>query len=695
MKTIFSKVPKHTLFTSIFPLLFSIVFVLLIWQITQVSFKPPGYFTFSLDKAALYVDADGYCKDSVPDGLPSEEVVPETVQQALSKCVKILKEKGKSNSRPIKLPHVWHKDMEEHPEIKSGKLLYRFEMELGAPVTDLWAIALPAVSQNTAVFLNGTLLGWGGSFERPVVRNATRPQIFTIPVGMLKYVNNDKQDKVNKQEKNNNLGINEFDIYVISQPAKKGFLEKVYVAPIEILKSKFNNYHTFRYTLSWMISLTVIVISLFMFILWNYRRQDTEYGLFALGGLFWVIHTLNQFVVDIPFSSKVWEGLIYSSAGLLALTSVFFIHRLLDKKHPKHEKSLLIGVFVLSVLMLVLPTNSWLYLAVFSIGSLISVIIAFYVFFITVVYALKVKKIEWYALALSLGVIAEFGVYDLMIILDLRPIYKGQLLHFGAPFILFSFAWILLQRFVETIKKAEKYNHDLKLLNQTLENRVEDRGNKIKESYETIRLLGQEQVLLQERSRIMRDMHDGIGVYLTSMLRHLKNDTVDKEQLGEAAHSALNDLRLMIDSLGSASTDLPAMLGMFRTRISVALKSCNVELKWHVEELPAVTDFGPERALNLLRILQEAVTNALKHSDADSILLSACSEPFDSNSCLIKIKIIDNGQGFNADSANGNGLKNMRYRAKKINAELKINNSEKGTSVTIVLPLSTSCERDK
>ena len=151
----------------------------------------------------------------------------------------------------------------------------------------------------------------------------------------------------------------------------------------------------------------------------------------------------------------------------------------------------------------------------------------------------------------------------------------------------------------------------------------------------------------------------------------------------------------MIDSLGSASTDLPAMLGMFRTRISVALKSCNVELKWHVEELPAVTDFGPERALNLLRILQEAVTNALKHSDADSILLSACSEPFDSNSCLIKIKIIDNGQGFNADSANGNGLKNMRYRAKKINAELKINNSEKGTSVTIVLPLSTSCERDK
>ena len=248
--------------------------------------------------------------------------------------------------------------------------------------------------------------------------------------------------------------------------------------------------------------------------------------------------------------------------------------------------------------------------------------------------------------------------------------------------------WIMLKRFVETLENAEQYNNDLTALNKNLENRVEARGKKIKQFYETIRGFEQKQILEGERSRIMRDMHDGIGVYLTSMLRHLENDNIDKKQLSEAAHNALNDLRLMIDSLGSASSDLPAMLGMFRTRINVALNACNIELEWHVEELPTIKDFGPERALNLLRILQEAFTNALKHSNANRISLCAYSE-LDANSLsLIKIKIDDNGDGFSSNSIGGNGLKNMKYRAKKIKAELSIKSNNKGTCITIILPLS-------
>jgi signal transduction histidine kinase len=130
------------------------------------------------------------------------------------------------------------------------------------------------------------------------------------------------------------------------------------------------------------------------------------------------------------------------------------------------------------------------------------------------------------------------------------------------------------------------------------------------------------------------------------MLRHLEHDNINKKQLSDAAHNALNDLRLMIDSLGSASTDLPAMLGMFRTRISVALNACNVELEWHVEALPTIKNFGPERALNLLRILQEAFTNALKHSNATRIHLSASTELENSNEAHIKIEVLDNGAGF-------------------------------------------------
>lgn len=673
MKTYYSKVST---LTNLLPLLFSLVFIVLIWQITQVHFSPAKD-SVSLHEGILYTDVTGQCDDSIPDSLLTDDVVAESLQEVLLKCVKKLKKEGKKYSRSIQIPHEWYKDFDEYPEIKSGKVLYHFEIQQDVVADALWAIAIPTVSQNIAVFLNGTLLGWSGSFEKPVARNATRPQIFSLPSGTIKE------------------GLNEVDVYVVSQPAEKGFLDKVYIAPIEMLKPAFNDYRIFRYTLSWMISLTIAVLSIFMFMLWKNRQQDSEYGLFALGGFFWVIHSLNQFVIDIPLPAKVWDGMINMSAGLLALTSVFFIHRLLGRQYPRFEKFLLIATFSLAVLVLITPKDSWLYTAIYYFGAVTSVVVALYVFIMTAAYSLKAKKVEWYALALALGIIAEFAVYDLLIILEVRPQYKGQLLHFGAPFILISFAWILLQRFIKTLHDAEKYNRDLKVLNQNLENRVEARGKKIRQSYETIRLLGQEQVLLKERSRIMRDMHDGIGVYLTSMLRHLERDSIDKKQLSESAHNALNDLRLMIDSLGSTSNDLPAMLGMFRTRISVALNACNVELEWHVDELPPVDDFGPERALNLLRILQEAFTNALKHSDANRILMSAKVETFDKDLCLIKIKITDNGQGFKPDKKNGNGLKNMQFRAKKIKADLTIETNDDGTSVIILLPLSTSCAEDK
>lgn len=649
--------------------------MMLIWQITQVRFSPAEG-SISLHDAILYTDVSGQCEDSIPDSLFTADVVEETLPQILSKCARRLKKIEVAHSRSVQIPHEWYKDMEEYPEIKAGKVLYHFEVRFDRGTSGLWAIVLPAVNQNTAVFLNGILLGWGGSFESPVARNATRPQIFTIPDGKFRK------------------GLNEVDIYVVSQPARKGFLAKVYIAPIEMLKPAFNDFLTFRYTLSWIIALTILVLSLFMFVLWKYRRQEAEYGLFALSGFFWVIHTLDQFIVDIPFSTKVWDGIIYASAGLLALTSVFFIHRLLNRNHPKREKALLIVTFILIVLMLILPSNSELFSVVFHVGVLLEVVVAIYIFIVAASYAFRIKKIEWYALALAIGVVSQFAVFDSMIVLEHRPLYKGQLLHFGAPFILLAFAWILLQRFVKTLQTSEKYNLELKALNQDLEDRVEARGKKIRQSYETIRLLAQEQVLLNERSRIMRDMHDGIGVYLTSMLRHLEKDTIDKKQLSESAQNALNDLRLMIDSLGSASTDLSAMLGMFRTRIGVALEACEIELKWHVEELPSVKDFGPERALNLLRILQEAFTNAIKHSEASSIQLSAYSEPSNDSSCLIKIKITDNGKGFDSTGNNGNGLKNMQYRAKKIKAELEIDTNKEGTSLIIILPLLTNKEEE-
>ncbi len=663
-KAQFSQTP---LFNLLLPLLFAIVFVMLVWQVMQIRFTPIGG-SLVLSNATLFADATGQCRDSIPDSLANAAVVAESLPDILKDCVEGLRLAHNKTTRTVQIPHEWRKDIEKYPEIKAGKVLYHFEYEFMVKPQGLWAIVLPAVSQNVAVYVNDNLIGWSGSFEKPVARNGTRPQMFSIPEGEL------------------GEGSNTFDLYVVSQPATSGFLDQVYIGPTEMLKPALDDYYYFRHTLPWTIALTIAVLSIFMLFLWFYRRHETEYGLFALGGFFWLLHSVNQLVVDIPlWNTSLWNSLFYISAGLLALVGIFFIHRLLEKSYPLFEKLLLQGALALLVLLLLVP-ESWFYSALFQLANLAVLLAAFYIFVLTVIHAFKVKSLEWYALATAVGIIAEFALNDYLMVLGMRPAYEGYYLHFGAPLLLLSFMWILLKRFVSTLQQAEHYNTELKTLNVNLENRVEARGEKIRQSFETIRVLEQEQVLLEERSRIMRDMHDGIGVYLTSMLRHLENDTVDKKQLSEAAHNALNDLRLMIDSLGSASTDLPAMLGMFRTRISVALNACHVELEWHVEELPAINNFGPERALNLLRILQEAFTNALKHSEADRIRLSASSELVDDNTGHIRIEVSDNGAGFRINNKAGNGLKNMQYRAKKIKAELTINTDAKGTQITIILP---------
>jgi signal transduction histidine kinase len=660
---------KVALLNIVIPLLFAGLFVVLVWHIMQIRFQPvEGSILFP--EATLMTDTTGKCKDSIPDSLAYASVLKKSLPIILATCVEGLKLERNRHVRQVKIPHEWRKDIEDYPEIKSGKVLYHFEFSFAEKPQSLWAIALPAVSQNVAVFVNDNLLGWSGSFEKPVSRNATRPQMFFIPEGEL------------------GKGANEFDLYVVSQPAEKGFIDQVYIAPAEMLKPALGNYYLFRHTLPWTIVLTIAVLSLFMLFLWSYRRHETEYGLFALAGFFWLLHSLNQLMVDIPiiWNINLWDNLIYISGGLLSLVGVFFIHRLLDKHYPLFEKILLYSALVLLMLILFVP-QSWFYSILFDFANLVMVVVAFYIFILTAIHSFKIKRLEWYVLAAAVGVIAGFSLRDYLMIIGIRPLYEGRFLHFGAPFLLFAFMWILLKRFVDTLQTAEKYNLELKTFNKELESRVEARGEKIRQSFETIRVLEQEQVLLEERSRIMRDMHDGIGVYLTSMLRHLENDSIDKKQLSDAAHNALNDLRLMIDSLGSASTDLPAMLGMFRTRISVALNACNVELEWHVEELPAIRNFGPERALNLLRILQEAFTNALKHSNANRIKLSAFAEIGAMDDRHIRIEVIDNGAGFKLDITAGNGLKNMQYRAQKIKSELSIKTDSNGTCITIILPL--------
>lgn len=665
MKIIDLRIPARL---GVWPIMLLVgVCLVLGWQITTIAYQPPTEGALTRNNATVVAADPKACPASISDGLatadivvPLAEILGHCVRQSLAKL-----EQGKA----VVLPHEWRDDFDHLPDLRSGQAVYRVKVPFSTSPQGLWSLVLPATGSNPAILVNDKLIGWGGSFQSPVARNANRPLMFTIPQGLLIQ------------------GDNYFDIYVVSEPAGSGFLDRLVIGRAEVLEASYQRYHFFRSTLPQIIALVVLVLSCAMGILWFYRRQDREYGFCALGGVCWSIYTLDQFVVNIAGSYRLWDWLSVVSLGGLSLIGVFFIHRFLQQCHPRLERSLLIGLVGLALILAVVP-EAWFYGLLRFVVYPVMCFSLLYVLLFAAYEAWQVRSADLYVLVAAGSVVVLLAFYDLMVIWGFESLASGRFLHFGAPFVLLAFGWILLQRFVRSLQAMESFNAQLIELNQDLEARVEEKTHKIAQSYETIRILGQEQVLLHERSRIMRDMHDGIGVYLTSMLRQLESDTVDRQQLSHAAHNALNDLRLMIDSLGSASTDLPAMLGMFRTRISVALDACGVDLEWDVDELPALVDFGPERALNLLRILQEAFTNALKHSGATCIRLSAKTESKSKETSLIIIEVCDNGKGFNLEGRAGNGLKNMRYRAQKIKAEFAIKPSASGTCLEIGLPLA-------
>jgi Y_Y_Y domain/Histidine kinase len=197
-----------------------------------------------------------------------------------------------------------------------------------------------------------------------------------------------------------------------------------------------------------------------------------------------------------------------------------------------------------------------------------------------------------------------------------------------------------------------------------------------------------------ERERISRDLHDSIGAYANAVLY--------KTELLENEFNATERISLMSD-LKFASKDIITSL---RETVWALKKEtytgeeCLVRVKNFVQplaryyahinfkiegEAPADTQFHYTKALNLVRIIQEAVSNSIKHANATNIIITSFSEE-----SKWKLTIQDDGHGFNYEEAKmqetGNGLTNMQKRANDANFDFKIEAAAgKHTHITILV----------
>jgi signal transduction histidine kinase len=206
-----------------------------------------------------------------------------------------------------------------------------------------------------------------------------------------------------------------------------------------------------------------------------------------------------------------------------------------------------------------------------------------------------------------------------------------------------------------------------------------------------------EQALSAERERIMRDMHDGVGGQLVQALSIATNRS-ELRPMEEPLRACLDELRLIIDSIEPTEGDLASVLGTLRARMSRRLSAAGVQIHWQVEDMPALTDFGPRRILQVSRIVQEIIANALQQRLAKSITVHAYAAPASvegEKPQAVSIEFIDDGAELSTVDSQTSELHCWFRRAEEAGGCLTVLSSPAGVTMRLGLLLEVTSSKDR
>ena len=202
--------------------------------------------------------------------------------------------------------------------------------------------------------------------------------------------------------------------------------------------------------------------------------------------------------------------------------------------------------------------------------------------------------------------------------------------------------------------------------------------------------------VLQERSRLARDLHDAVTQKLFSIRAHARaaavladREPVDAarvrgeiEVIGELGAEAHAELRAVIDGLAPPDLEAAGLAESLRRYAVLAGRAHGVPVTFTAGCLPAL---GPPAEAALYRVAQEALHNALRHAGASGVTVT-----LGRTGRQVVLQVSDDGHGFAARQPSGGlGLDSMRERAAAAGGKLSIRSGAKGTVVRMTVPVST------
>jgi signal transduction histidine kinase len=562
-----------------------------------------------------------------------------------------------AGEREVALPNVL-----ETPDFagSGGRVRYRIGFELERLPDEPLAVYIPKLSLAGKVRINGLLIGTCaiGPLER--LRCLHQPQLFAVPEGA--WV----------------TGVNEIEVEVYASDRQANGLSAVTVGDAEALARGIYRYaFALRveviHPLTWL-ALCLGLISLSVALVLRGEAVHFWYGLTSIAN---ALSNLNVLVQAPPVSVELFSWFVFSTR-LVSIPLILLAFLAYFGRDTPARRRWLFGYALLAPVLVYLSGNdrmvvAALYLPLWPIG--IPLLIGM------LRWTRRELRVQDTLMTCALTMMMAAATHDyLRFALDVR-FENVYLVAYASISTMLVMGALLVRQLVTALKDSRE-------LTATLEQKVAEREAALVVRFERVRELEQSSARMEERERLLRDMHDGIGSQLASARVQLRSGELSARQAATVIQECIDDLRLLLDVSGNDGGSLEDALADFRFRLDRRLEPAGIAPRWRIA-LDGMPVLETDTLLQVMRIAQEAIANALRHADARLLSISAV---WHEKRGELALGVRDDGRGIAVDPppVPGRGLHNMRRRADAIGARLEVGDAFPGTAVRLTLPIAAS-----
>ena len=369
----------------------------------------------------------------------------------------------------------------------------------------------------------------------------------------------------------------------------------------------------------------------------------------------WIFRNLHFFVQRPPFDATWFWSLSTNSTVVLLACAFAFAIRFFDLPHPRRLSWLLLAACISEIALrrILVGLNQ----SDFPAFALTLPVTVLFVTLCARSCLAQPKSGRWLVFA-ALALSICFSFHDLLRSVDLWPGAGLSLQPFGGLLVFSAFDIVLTSRLQSALVAVED-------VNERLDARVTEVTQSLQVSEASRVALQVTSAVDQERDRIMREIHDGIGSNLITALAQAQRQTVAGGAVA-VLRKSITDLKIAVDSLEPVDGDLIVLLANLRHRMDGDLAAAGVATVWKVEPCPPLPWLNPINALHILRIMQETIGNVLTHANASTITVG-CAPAMRDGLDGILVSVSDDGGGpRRADYSTGRGIGNMSAHAEAL-----------------------------